>query len=232
MLVLAAFVSGCASVRESAGIPQVAVEEEERLEVFEAEVLKVVTAKHDDALFRAYVVEWENQRVVVSDKLALSNCEEGETLLFRKSMEWKSPNIVHSSFRFDVHPKMRQYTSTGPRRLSDRSKASDSHYRRFQSEVLKVYSARDGQAVFRAYLTVWNGQEVIVSDDSAISNYTEGDVIEFLVFNQRFPYGWESHRLMSFGIAPRSLPPSGIGTQKKSTTLACSVDMEEETDKV
>jgi hypothetical protein len=43
-------------------------------------VLKVFAAHDGDAIFRAYVVKWKDQEVIVSDTLAKSNYREGDTI--------------------------------------------------------------------------------------------------------------------------------------------------------
>src|SRR5688572_5168513 len=46
----------------------------------ELKVLKVFAANDGAAIFRAYVVKWKDQEVVVSDSLAKSNYKEGDTI--------------------------------------------------------------------------------------------------------------------------------------------------------
>src|SRR5437870_10995530 len=43
-----------------------------------------------------------------------------------------------------------------------------------QLQVLKVFSARDGDAIFRAYMVNWKGQEVVVRDTLAKTDYHVG----------------------------------------------------------
>jgi hypothetical protein len=73
---------------------------------------------------------------------------------------------------------------------------------RVQLKVVRVFSAKDGDAIFRAYLVNWKGQDVVVSDSLAKSNYKEGDTITVLVMNHPFPRGAEPHRLLGFSIVP------------------------------
>ena len=73
--------------------------------------------------------------------------------------------------------------------------------------VIKVYSAKDGDALFRAYVVKWKDQEVIVSDTLVRTNYKEGDTIPVLAMNHPFPRGQEAHRLLAFTVVPP--PPSG-----------------------
>jgi hypothetical protein len=73
---------------------------------------------------------------------------------------------------------------------------------RFDAKVLKVFAAKDGAAVFRAYLVSWKGQEVIVSDPLVKAEYKEGDSIPVLAMNHPFPQGKEPHRLLAFTVLP------------------------------
>ena len=75
---------------------------------------------------------------------------------------------------------------------------------RLELTVIKVFSAKDGDAIFRAYLVKWKDQEVIVSDSLARSNYKEGDTITVLAMNHPYPQGKEPHRLLAFTIVPSS----------------------------
>ena len=77
---------------------------------------------------------------------------------------------------------------------------------RLEVKVLKVFSAKDGDAIFRAYLVKWKDQEVVASDSLAKSNYKEGDTITVLAMNLPFPQGQEPHRLLAFTVVPP--PPS------------------------
>ena len=72
----------------------------------------------------------------------------------------------------------------------------------FKAEVLKVFSATDSNAVFRAYLVKWKGQEVIVSDPLVSSDYRAGDTVSVLAMNQPFPQGQAKPRLLHFVITP------------------------------
>lgn len=69
-------------------------------------------------------------------------------------------------------------------------------------KILKVYAARDGEALFRAYVVEWKGQEVIVSDNLVRTDYNVGDTIRVLVMNHPFPRGAEKYRLLSLTVAP------------------------------
>jgi hypothetical protein len=73
---------------------------------------------------------------------------------------------------------------------------------RLELKVVKVFAAKDGEAIFRAYVVKWKNQEVVVSDPLAKSNYKEGDTITVLAMNQPFPQDKEPHRLLAFQLVP------------------------------
>jgi len=56
-----------------------------------------------------------------------------------------------------------------------------SSYDVVQLSVLKVFTAKDGENRFLAYLVKWKGSEVIVSDTLARSAYKVGDTMPVLV---------------------------------------------------
>ena len=47
--------------------------------------------------------------------------------------------------------------------------------------ITKIYSAKDGAAVFNGYVVSWKGQEVVVSDSMAKWDFRVGDTIPVLV---------------------------------------------------
>jgi len=59
----------------------------------------------------------------------------------------------------------------------------------FKSEVLKVFSAKEGDALFRAYVVKWNGQEVIARDSLVRTDHRVGDTVTVLAMNQPFSQG-------------------------------------------
>ncbi len=73
---------------------------------------------------------------------------------------------------------------------------------RLQLKVERVYAAAEGAARFRAYVVKWKGQEVVVSDGLAQTDYKVGDTITVLAMNHPFPQGREDHRLLAFVVMP------------------------------
>jgi hypothetical protein len=69
-------------------------------------------------------------------------------------------------------------------------------------KVVKVYYAKDGDAVFRAYAVKWKGQEVIASDDLALTHYKVGDTINVMVITSPTHNGEGKHGIMQFRTSP------------------------------
>ena len=85
-------------------------------------------------------------------------------------------------------------------------------YETVKSTVLKVYSAEDNGAHFRAYVVKWKDKEVIVSDMLGRTNKKEGDSITFMAqrIEMPHPHGGERMRLLHFMI----MEFPGMPTQK------------------
>ena len=73
-------------------------------------------------------------------------------------------------------------------------------WQRVQLKVLKVFSAHDGEAVFRAYLVNWKDQEVVVKDVLVKTDYQVGDTISVLVMKHKYPKGKPGPGLLSFSV--------------------------------
>ena len=73
---------------------------------------------------------------------------------------------------------------------------------REELKVLKVFSAHDGDAVFREYLVNWKNQEVVVQDTLIQTNYQVGDTIPVLVIRNKYPQGQAGPDLLSFHVVP------------------------------
>jgi hypothetical protein len=75
-------------------------------------------------------------------------------------------------------------------------------WERADLQVLKVFSARDGDAVFRSYMVNWKGQEVIVRDTLVKTDYHVGDTATVLVMKHKYPKGQEGPDILSFEVVP------------------------------
>ena len=78
---------------------------------------------------------------------------------------------------------------------------------RVELKVLKVFSAKDGDALFRAYVVSWKDQEVVASDSLVKTDYHVGDTITVLVMKHPYPKGQEAYGLMGFQVVPTMRQP-------------------------
>jgi uncharacterized protein (UPF0218 family) len=76
-----------------------------------------------------------------------------------------------------------------------------------EAKVLKVYSGKDGNAEFKAYAVMWKGQEVVVGDMFAESNYKEGDTIQIVVVRLPVHRGEKKHEMLQFQVMRESRIP-------------------------
>jgi hypothetical protein len=77
-------------------------------------------------------------------------------------------------------------------------------HERVDLKVLKVFSAKDGDAIFRAYLVEWKGQEVVAEDRLVKTDHRVGDMVSVLVMRSPYPQGKEAHGLLHFSVMPPS----------------------------
>jgi hypothetical protein len=73
-------------------------------------------------------------------------------------------------------------------------------HERANLKVLKVFAAKDGEAIFRAYLVEWKGQEVVAEDRLVRTNHQVGDTVSVLVMRAPFPQGKERYDLLHFSV--------------------------------
>jgi hypothetical protein len=118
---------------------------------------------------------------------------------------------------------------------SSRSNAWDG---RQEFKVLRTFSAKDGVYVHRSYLIDWNGQEVVVEDPTALSNYRSDDTITVGI-PRRFsgPRGLLSFILVApkkaislasgaISASPQSRQPTGGYVELKVLTVYSAQDGE------
>ena len=73
-------------------------------------------------------------------------------------------------------------------------------HERADLKILKVFAAKDGEAIFRAYLVEWKGQEVVAEDRLVKTNHQVGDTVSVLVMRAPFPQGKEPYDLLHFSV--------------------------------
>src|ERR1051325_6112197 len=109
--------------------------------------------------------------------------------------------------------------------------ANGGYYETLDFKVLKVYAAKDGEHIFRAYLIDWHGQDVIARDPLAKVNAHTDDTIKVLVSHSPFPRGAESYGLLHFtamlsGSRPRldpETPPAGNAPNLPPSVVSLTV---------
>ena len=89
--------------------------------------------------------------------------------------------------------------------------SEDGWWKYVQLEVLKVFSAKDGDAIFKSYLVKWKDQEVVVSDSLVRTDYKKGDIITVIAMVHSFANKNEEYGLLSFEI----VPPEVVETLRK-----------------
>jgi len=80
--------------------------------------------------------------------------------------------------------------------------SDENWYKYVQLDVVKVYSAKDGNAIYKSYLVKWEDQEVIVNDTLARTNYKEGNAITVVAMAHSYLDDSKNYGLLSFEIAP------------------------------
>jgi beta-lactamase regulating signal transducer with metallopeptidase domain len=174
---------------------------------FDGKILKVYAAKDGEAIFHAYVVTWKGYEVVVEDPLAKSNYKEGDTIkVLPMNLPFPENKEPHRLLHFSVVPNRNDLRFT---KEADWSVLAEKMPpQKIESKVLKVYAAKEGEAISRAYVVAWKGYEVIVEDPLARTHYKEGDPIAVQAMNLAFPQNREPYRLLKFvtGFAFSSLP--------------------------
>lgn len=72
----------------------------------------------------------------------------------------------------------------------------------FLSNITKVFSVKDGEARYQAYMVRWRGQDVVANDPLVKSDYKVGDTITVLMSNLPCPKDSVGPRLISFTVQP------------------------------
>lgn len=69
-------------------------------------------------------------------------------------------------------------------------------------KIISVYEAKEGDAVFKAYLVSWKGHQVVVSDSLGKTNYKDGDVISFIAMTLQNPMAGAKPDILAFQVVP------------------------------
>jgi len=180
-------VSGCRSLpsdhTDSSGFKEV-----------QLEVLKVFSANDGNYHFRSYLVEWKGQEVVVEDSLVYTNYQVGDQAdVLVMYHDHPDENQETGCLGFTVLPPCKEGSLSSDDTFSPNSE-------RVQLEVLKVFSANDGNYQFRSYLVEWKGQEVVVDDILLYFDYQVSDQACVLVMYTDHPNENQETELLSFAL--------------------------------
>ena len=85
---------------------------------------------------------------------------------------------------------------------TEKTCTDDNWWKYVQLDVLKVFSAKDGNAIYKSYLVRWKDQEVIVNDSLARTDYKMGETITVVAMAHTYPDEKKAYGLLSFEIAP------------------------------
>lgn len=67
-----------------------------------------------------------------------------------------------------------------------------------EGRILKVYSAEQEGASYRAYVVEWNGKEVVVSDPLGSTKLEEGDTLSFMANRTEFKQFGRDIKVLQF----------------------------------
>ena len=87
------------------------------------------------------------------------------------------------------------------KKLEGRIEIPNGHADLTKGEVVKVYKTDKDGATFRAYVVMWQGKEVIVSDPLGRSNFNAGETINFMVLHMEMPLGDEQLKVVQFNLS-------------------------------
>ena len=86
----------------------------DNIEMTDATVLKVFSAEKGDAKYKAYLVKWKNQEVVVTDMFGGPSLKEGDTVSVMATVV-KQPTLGINVLQFayvDMNAMMSKFTAT------------------------------------------------------------------------------------------------------------------------
>jgi hypothetical protein len=153
-------------------------------------LLAVFAAEHEGFLYRAYHVKRRGHDVIVSDPHATSRYAKGDSMLFwasrSETQDLNDQEKPVASLTFEVlhRPDRAEHNAAGaaasPNQLQPNAPLANGMHEDKTSEVQTVFSAEHEGLRYRSYLVKWRGQDVIASDISATSKYSNGDTITFM----------------------------------------------------
>lgn len=207
--------AGCAT-------PRYAVDERVESQTVELKIRQVLQAREGDAVFRAYIVNWQEQAVAIVSDEAYA---EGDVVPVRvTNSPFPNGAAPHRLLSFGIVPSMSQrlLPPVDPDWVREERVRSRDNFEKVALNVVEVFAAHDGNALFRAYRVKWKGQDVVVIDTLANAEARKGGIISVLVSKRmippgREPAGGEAHHWLRFILAATPFemdsdwnPPRGL----------------------
>lgn len=150
-------------------------------QIVELKILEVLTASDGHATSRAYVMNWNGQEIAARAPSLGVNYMAGDSVSVRVQHRTSSRGWRNDYRLLEFEPVVT--AAAAPVESPPANPRSFEDFRRLnlnepvRLKVLQVFSAQDGEAVFRAYRVNWGGLEVVAWDALARSNYKTGDRI-------------------------------------------------------
>ena len=198
--IISLFLAGCTA-------PKYTVDVQVYSQTVDLQVMKTFYAQDGDAIFRAYVVNWEGKDVPIVSREILN---EGDFVPVRiADHPFPRGAAPHRLLSFSLTQPMSDRLAPPvdrewARGATDRGRKDR---RTVDLDVLEVFSVQKGEALFRAYRTKWKGQDIVVQDTLSIRGHKKGDIIKVSVNKDEFPpgrepAGQEPHRMLRFNLSP------------------------------
>lgn len=150
-------------------------------QTIELKVVEVLAASDEYASTRAYVMNWKGQEIAVAAHPLGQTYDAGDTVKIR--VQHRPSSLGRKGlleFRPVAAPATAVQSDSGDRISLARFQQLNSNHP-INLRVLQVFSAQEGESVFRAYRANWGGLEVVVWDPLARSKYQTGDFMKVRV---------------------------------------------------
>ena len=150
-------------------------------------------------------MKWKDFDVVVSEMFHPTDKKEGESLTFMVShVDLRAGAQKAAILSFRVRPDVKPPTDTTNTNKPTTSVGSKSSFEVVEEKILKVFTAEDDGAKFRAYLVKWKNFDVVVSEMLGRTDKKEGELLTFMVSHVELPAGEQKNAILGFMVQPDS----------------------------
>jgi len=200
LLLLSFLLAGCVA-------PTYKLDPQSYTEVVTLRITRALIARDSDAIFRAYFVDWNGQEIPI---VSTDERSENELVAIRVMdnpfPRGRQPHRL-LSFSFDSPMASRLAPAINPLWSKEQAQRARKEYHRVDLDVLRVFSAKRGEAVFHAYHSRWKGQDIVVIDSLSRSPLKKGGVLPVIIGRAEYPPGreppnQEQHRTLVFTMSP------------------------------